>query len=85
MRLTERQRAVLERVKARNVAMHGPETGPEIGMALLGDGFTSCEQGQRTCKQLVAKGLLCELGFGEFNARCYGLAGRDDLHLKGKK
>ena len=78
--MTPRQTAILQRVKARDVQANGPETGPEMvsGLWMVPGLFTSIEQGQRTCKQLVAKGYLCELGFSETGARCYGLAGRDE-------
>jgi len=77
--LTERQFLILCRVQERNVLRDGAETGREMAEALWHTGeFTSYEQGQRSCKQLVKKGLLCELGVAAFGARCYGLDGRDE-------
>lgn len=73
MKLTPRQEAILNRMKRRNMEQDGPETGREMVDALWGTGlFTSFEQGQVVCKQLVAKGLVEPLGFGPLNARCYG-------------
>ena len=73
MKLTPRQKAIMDRMNNRNLKTNGPETGPEMVMALWETGlFTSVEQGQRTCKQLVAKGLVEPLGWGADNARCFG-------------
>ena len=77
--MTPRQAAILQRMRSRDVISHGAETGREMVEALWHTGlFTSHEQGQRVCKQLVAKGYFCELGFGGYKARCYGLTGRDE-------
>ena len=61
------------RINTRNIDRDGAESGTEMAMALWNTGvFTSCEQGQRTCEQLVKKGLLVRLGWDENYARCYG-------------
>lgn len=67
-KLTERQWLVLKRLAGRNVERDGAETGREIAAALWSWIFTSHEQGQRTCKQLEAKGLATKLGKGFDNA-----------------
>lgn len=75
MKLTPRQEAVLARLRSRDLDKEAAESGGEIADALWHTGlFTSREQGQRTCKQLVDKGLAVKLGFGAYNAQCYGPA-----------
>lgn len=72
MRLTPRQWAILNRMKKRNIDRDGPEAGREMVEALWHTGlFTSVEQGQVVCKQLVAKGLAQPLGVNASNGRCY--------------
>lgn len=61
-RLTPRQRAVLTRLVDQDININGAETGREIATACWRF-FTSYEQGQRTCRQLQARGLAEPLGY----------------------
>ena len=72
MSLTERQAAILRRMARRNLNRDGAESGAEMADALWRTGlFTSLEQGQRTCKQLEAKGLAMPLGVAMSGAKTW--------------
>jgi hypothetical protein len=73
--LTRRQQLILARMLRRNIDRDGAESGIEMAQALWCTGaFTSVEQGQRTCEQLVRKGLAVRLGASPTRARTYGPA-----------
>lgn len=73
MRLNDRQRAVLARLCEKQYAQTGAEIVDALWRTKL---FTSHEQGQRTAKQLVKKGLAVALGYSLTGARCYTASAR---------
>jgi hypothetical protein len=73
VKLNKRQRAILSRMCSRDNERDGAESGVEMAEAIWRSQpgiFTSLEQGRRSAKQLVDKGLAKELGFTGTGARC---------------
>jgi len=72
MKLTPRQQQKLSRMVQNHINGQSFESGKEMARFCWHSGaFTSSEQGQAVCKQLVWKGLADEVGCTPTGARTY--------------